>query len=131
MSPARSQPRARGQGPGFHLSLLGSYAALAIGLTWPLATHLDTHVIRAKWFYDSMVNIMILGSRIDALADQGPIGLFENYFCAPLHNTIVYNENHLALSLLYAPFYLLSDDPLLPTRPRTRVQAPAGQRVQP
>ena len=40
------------------------------------------------------------------------MSLYDDYFFAPLPNSIAFNENHFGLSLLFAPFYLLSGNPL-------------------
>jgi hypothetical protein len=94
--------------------LLG-FAALAVAMTWPLARHLATHVVKAKWYYDSMVNIHILGSRMHyALGMSESLkSVYDNYFCAPTPYSIANNENHFGLALLYAPFYVATRDPLL------------------
>ena len=95
--------------------VLIGFVALAVAMTWPLARHLATHVVRAKWYYDSMVNIHILGSRMHyALGmSQSLKSVYDNYFCAPTPYSIANNENHFGLALLYAPFYLMTRDPLL------------------
>ena len=99
---------------GRQLAIFAGYVALAVAMTWPLATRLPTHVVNAKWHYDSMVNMMILGSRVHyALGVATLPSPFDNYFCAPVPLSIAYNENLFGLSLLYAPFYLATRDPLL------------------
>jgi hypothetical protein len=91
------------------------FAVLAIAMTWPLATRLGTHVVDAKWHYDSMVNIHVLGSRMHFMQGraEGLKSVYDNYFCAPTPYSIANNESHFGLVLLYAPFYLATDDPLL------------------
>jgi hypothetical protein len=91
------------------------FALLAVAMTWPLATHLGTHVVDAKWHYDSMVNIHVLGSRMHYAQGraEGLKSIYDNYFCAPTPYSIANNESHFGLVLLYAPFYLASNDPLL------------------
>ncbi len=81
-------------------------------MTWPLAVRSWDHVLEAIYYWDAYCNTMILGSRVDAALGQGPLNLWENYFFAPLPRTIVFNENHFGLSLLFAPFYLISQNPL-------------------
>jgi hypothetical protein len=96
------------------LAIFAGYVALAIAMTWPLASHMPTHVVGAKWSYDSMVNMMILGSRLHhAMGVETLPSAYDNYFCAPVPLSIAYNENLFGLSLLYAPFYLATRDPLL------------------
>lgn len=91
------------------------FVALAVAMTWPLATHLSTHVVNAKWHYDSMVNIHVLGSRMHYAMgrSEGLKSVYDNYFCAPTPYSIANNESHFGLVLLYAPFYLATNDPLL------------------
>lgn len=97
-----------------HLAALLSFGAMSVAMTWPLATHLGTHVIRAKWHYDAMVNLMILGSRMHWLLGIGNLqSVYDNYFCAPVPLSIANNENLFGLSLLYAPFFIVTRDPLL------------------
>lgn len=79
----------------------------AVLLTWPLAAHAGSGVVRAIYFWDAYCNTMIMGSRVDALLGLGPLSLYDAYYFAPLPNAIVYNENHFGLSLLFAPFYLM------------------------
>lgn len=91
------------------------FVVLAVAMTWPLATRLGTHVVDAKWHYDSMVNIHVLGSRMHFMQgrSEGLKSVYDNYFCAPTPYSIANNESHFGLVLLYAPFYLATDDPLL------------------
>jgi hypothetical protein len=100
---------------GRQLAIFGGYVALAVAMTWPLATRLGSHVVEAKWHYDSMVNIHVLGSRMHFVQDrsEGLQSIYDNYFCAPTPYSIANNESHFGLALLYAPFYLATDDPLL------------------
>lgn len=98
-----------------HTAVLLAFAALSLAMTWPLGANLATHVVHAKWHYDSMVNIHILGSRLhyalglsDSLAS-----VYDNYFCAPTPFSITNNESHFGLSLLYAPLFIATSDPLL------------------
>jgi hypothetical protein len=97
-----------------HGAVLLAYVALAVAMTWPLATHLATHVVRAKWYYDSMVNIHILGSRVHYAMGMSESlrSAYDNYFCAPTPYSIVDNENHFGLAVVYAPFLLVTQDPL-------------------
>jgi len=102
------------QALGRQLAIFGGYVVLAIAMTWPLVTRLPTHVVDAKWHYDSMVNMMILGSRMHyAMGVPTLPSPYDNYFCAPVPLSIAYNENLFGLTLLYAPFYLATHDPLL------------------
>ncbi len=92
-------------------------AVVAIGatllLTWPLAADPGHHVLEAAFHWDAYTNAMIMGSRVDAALGQSALFIYDNYFFAPLPNTIVFNENHFGLSWLFAPTYLLTAQPLL------------------
>ena len=81
-------------------------------MTWPLAIHAGRGVLAAIYFWDAYTNAMIMGSRVDAALGRAPLSPFDNYFFAPLPRSIVFNENHFGLSVLFAPFYLLSQSPL-------------------
>jgi hypothetical protein len=96
-----------------HVIVLLAYAVFAVAMTWPLATHLSTHLVNAKWFYDAMTNIMILGTRVQYMLGRSTLGLYDNYFCAPIPYSIVFNENLFGLSLIYLPIYLITGSYLL------------------
>jgi hypothetical protein len=85
----------------------------AILMTWPLLPQAGQLILRAAYHWDAYCNTMLLASRVDALTGSGPLALYDSYYFAPLRNSIVYNENHFGLSLLFAPFYLLTGAPLL------------------
>lgn len=98
----------RAAGPAIRPLAAAAVAILsAILMTWPLAAHAGSGVLRAIYFWDAYCNAMIMGSRVDALLGLGPLSLYDAYYFAPLPNAIVYNENHFGLSILFAPFYLL------------------------
>ena len=81
-------------------------------MTWPLAREGGDHVLEAIYHWDAYTNAMIMGSRVDAVTGRGPLSLYDNYFHAPLPDSIVFNENLFGLSLIFAPLYLASDNPL-------------------
>jgi len=81
--------------------------------TWPLAANAREFVLRAIFHWDAYTNAMIMGSRVDAALGRAPMTLHDTYYFAPLRNSIVFNENHFGLSLIFAPFYLISGKPLL------------------
>jgi hypothetical protein len=81
-------------------------------MTWPLAREAGDHVLEAIYHWDAYTNTMILGSRVDAVLGRGPLSLYDNYFHAPLPNSIVFNENHFGLSLIFAPLYVITGNPL-------------------
>src|SRR6187549_1092993 len=86
--------------------------ASAILMTWPLALSAGHQVLQAAYYWDAYTNAMIMGSRVDAALGRAALSLYDNYFFAPLPNSIVFNENLFGLSLLFAPLYLLSRNPL-------------------
>lgn len=98
-----------------HAAAFFGFAVLSVLMTWPLAANLGTHVVKAKWYYDSMVNLHILGSRVHYALGLSPglQSVYDNYFCAPTPYSISVNENHFGLSLLFAPFFIVTGDPLL------------------
>jgi hypothetical protein len=107
-------PRRRFAAALHHLAVLIGYGVLSVATTWPLARSAATHVVEAKWHYDSMVNMMILGSRMHYALGMGALhSIYDNYFCAPVPLSIAYNENLFGLTLLYAPFFVATRDPLL------------------
>jgi hypothetical protein len=81
-------------------------------MTWPLAQSAGQSILRAIYYWDAYTNAMIMGSRVDAALGLGPLGLHDDYYFAPLPRSIVFNENHFGLSLIFAPFYLLTQHPL-------------------
>ena len=114
MSETASTARSLSSRAAQHGAALLAYVGLAVGMTWPLASHLETHVVKAKWHYDSMVNMMILGSRMHHALGIGSLeSVYDNYFCWPVPLSIANNENLFGLVWLYAPYYLITRDPLL------------------
>jgi hypothetical protein len=95
-----------------HLTVALVAVGTSILMTWPLALNAGHQVLRAAYFWDAYTNAMIMGSRVDALLGRGSLSLYDNYFFAPLPYSIAFNENLFGLSLLFAPFYLLSHNPL-------------------
>lgn len=81
-------------------------------MTWPLAESAGDHILKPPYYWDAYTNAMIMGGRVDALLGRGPLSLYDDYFFAPLPNSIVFNENLFGLSIVFAPFYLLSGQPL-------------------
>jgi hypothetical protein len=97
----------RAHGAAFFVAVLTS-----ILMTWPLAASASRGVLRAIYYWDAYTNAMIMGSRVDAALGLAPLSLYDDYYFAPLADSIVFNENHFGLSLLFAPFYLISQNPL-------------------
>ncbi len=97
---------------GAHLLAALASVAAAVLMTWPLARDAGDHILAAIYHWDAYTNAMIMGGRVDAVLGRGPLSLYDNYFFAPLPNTIVYNENLFGLSLIFAPLYLITENPL-------------------
>jgi hypothetical protein len=95
-----------------HLAAAIAALGAAVLMTWPLAREAGDHILAAIYHWDAYTNTMIMGSRVDAALGRGPLSLYDDYFHAPLPNSIVFNENHFGLSLIFAPFYLASGNPL-------------------
>jgi len=85
----------------------------AVLMTWPLAANAGHAVLQAIYYWDAYTNAMLMGSRVDAALGRGPLSLYDSYYFAPLPQSIVFNENLFGLSIFFAPFYLLSGNPLL------------------
>jgi len=109
---SKAEARARAGRTRQHaLAALGALA-VAVLMTWPLAQTAGSAVLGAAYYWDAFTNAMIMGGRVDAALGRGPLSLYDDYFFAPLPNSIVFNENLFGLSLLFAPFYLVTGEPL-------------------
>ncbi|HET7542134.1 MAG TPA: hypothetical protein VFK05_19840 [Polyangiaceae bacterium] len=95
-----------------HLLALLLAALLSIVMTWPLAESPGHQLLGAAYYWDAYTNVMLMGSRVDAALGRGTLSLYDSYYFAPLSHSIAFNENHFGLSFVFAPFYLLSDNPL-------------------
>lgn len=96
----------------WHLPAAFGALGAALLMTWPLAIRASDHVLGAAYYWDAYTNTMIMTGHVDAVLGRGPLSLYDNYFFAPLPHTVAFNENLFGLSLLFAPFYLLSNNPL-------------------
>jgi hypothetical protein len=96
-----------------HLAAAVGALLVSVLMTWPLAVQATDHVLGAMYFWDAYTNTMIMGGRVDAALGRGPLSFYDNYFFAPLPNTTAFNENLFGLSLIFAPLYLISGNPLL------------------
>lgn len=118
VEPMTPLPPQRLRAAALHIGVWLGYVALAVLLTWPLAQHLQDHVLDAPYSWDALTNTMILGTRVQnvlgAFQDgYGAGGAYDAYFFAPIPQTIAFNENLFGLSLLFAPIYLISHEPIL------------------
>lgn len=96
-----------------HLAAATVAVLAAVLMTWPLSRSPSDHILDAAFHWDAYTNAMIMGGRVDALLARGPLSFYDDYFFAPLPHSIVYNENLFGLSLIFAPFYLAGQNPLL------------------
>jgi hypothetical protein len=102
-------PRAR---TAEHVGAAAAAVAAAVLMTWPLARHVTDHVLGAAYYWDAYANTMIMGGHVDAVLGRGPLSLYDSYYFAPLPHSIVFNENLFGLSLIFAPLYLVTGNPL-------------------
>jgi hypothetical protein len=96
-----------------HLGAVIVAVASALLFTWPLAVNARSHVLGASFHWDAYTNAMIMASRVDAALGRAPMSIYADYYFAPLPDSIVFNENHFGLSLIFAPFYLTCGNGLL------------------
>jgi hypothetical protein len=95
-----------------HLGAVVVAVASALLFTWPLAVNARSHVLGAIFHWDAYTNAMIMGSRVDAALGRAPMSIYASYYFAPLPDSIVFNENLFGLSLVFAPFCLISGNGL-------------------
>jgi len=95
-----------------HALALSIAVCASILQTWPLSRDPGHQLLGAAYYWDAFTNAMLMGSRVDAALGRSALSLYDSYYFAPLPHSIVFNENHFGLSLLFAPFYLLGDNPL-------------------
>ena len=112
MAVPMAERRARARGLRKQAFVALAAVAAAVLMTWPLARDAGSDVLAAIYYWDAFTNAMIMGGRVDAALGRGPLSLYDDYFFAPLPRSIVFNENLFGLSLLFAPFYLATSDPL-------------------
>ncbi|HEV7765999.1 MAG TPA: hypothetical protein VGQ76_13425 [Thermoanaerobaculia bacterium] len=93
---------------GRHVAIFAFYAALAVVLTWPLASQLDTTVSDLG---DPLLVTWILDWTSHALLHQ-PLSLFHApmYYPAPL--TLAYSEHLTGIALLLLPLHIAGVPPL-------------------
>lgn len=96
-----------------HAIALFAFFLLSVVMTWPLLLDMKGSVISSKYYWDAFTNTAIMGAHIQNLLRVGVGGLYDNYFFAPIPNSIVFNENLFGLSLFYAPVYLLTNESIL------------------
>jgi len=95
-----------------HLGALLTAAGASVLMTWPLARGMGDHILKAIYWWDAFTNTMVMGARVDAATGRAALSLYDSYYFAPISDTITFNENHFGLSLIFAPFYLATGNPL-------------------
>src|SRR5213075_95535 len=94
--------------PSFSRCLLSAvcylvfYLVLAIGLTWPLATQLDTAVADHG---DPLLNAFIIDWNCHALT-HAPLQLFDAPIFHPAKFPLAFSEHMTGVALLVLPFHL-------------------------
>ena len=103
MSDRTDQPDRGGRRPdlgprlGLHLGVLGLYLLLAIALTWPLVTHIATHVPGVpQWAFDESTFVWNIWYFKHALIDN---------LASPLHSELIYYPLGIDLVLYTYNFY--------------------------
>ena len=85
------------RGARLHLGVLGLYVLLAIGLTWPLVTHITTHVPGVpQWAFDESTFVWNIWYFKHALVDN---------LASPLHSELIYYPLGIDLVLYTYNFY--------------------------
>ncbi|HEY2094733.1 MAG TPA: hypothetical protein VGJ81_22975 [Thermoanaerobaculia bacterium] len=94
--------------PANHVGAFALYALLAVALTWPLATHLDTFVADRG---DPLLNCWIIDWGGYALTHQ-PLHLFDAPILHPAKLPLAFSENMTGIDLAVLPFHLAGASPL-------------------
>jgi hypothetical protein len=88
-----------------HLLVLALYTALALGLTWPLVSHLSTHVPGSyTWAFDEYTFVWNTWWLRHALFDLGQNPLYSSHIFYPLGISLVLYTYNLFNALLSLPF---------------------------
>jgi hypothetical protein len=84
------------------------YLALALAITWPLASHLTTALADLG---DPFVNMWIIDWVGHALT-HAPLHLYDSPIYYPGHLSLAYSENLVGIALLVLPFHLAGASPI-------------------
>ncbi|HEY2322419.1 MAG TPA: hypothetical protein VGJ82_06090, partial [Thermoanaerobaculia bacterium] len=92
-----------------HLAAFALYVALAVALTWPLATHLNTYVADRG---DPLLNCWIIDWGCYALT-HSPLHLFDAPILHPAKFPLAFSENMAGIDLAVLPFHIAGAAPLV------------------
>src|ERR1051326_7995780 len=92
-----------------HAGAFLAYVLLAVALTWPLATHLNTYVADHG---DPLLNCWIIDWGCYALTHQ-PLHLFDAPIFHPAKYPLAFSENMTGIDLAVLPFHLAGAAPLV------------------
>jgi hypothetical protein len=96
-----------------HIIVLALYTLLALGLTWPLATHLATHIPgSAVWAFDESTFVWNMWWFKFSLLDLGQSPLHTNYIFYPLGIDLVLYTFNLFNAMLGLPLQMTLPLPL-------------------
>jgi hypothetical protein len=91
-----------------HVGAFAFYLALAVAMTWPLATELSTAVPDLG---DPLLNAWIVDWVCHALT-HAPLGLFDAPMYYPATNILAFSENMIGIALIVLPFHVAGLPPL-------------------
>lgn len=91
---------------------IAGFGVLTAIMLWPLPQVIGSHVLKAIYYWDAYTNAMAMSGRLRNVLGTGPGSHYTSYFFAPINDSIVFNESLFGLSLIYAPFELITDSPL-------------------
>jgi len=92
-----------------HAAVFALYVLLAVALTWPLATHLNTYVADRG---DPLLNCWIIDWGCYALT-HSPLHLFDAPVLHPAKFPLAFSENLVGIDLAALPFHVAGAAPLV------------------
>jgi hypothetical protein len=94
------------------LIVLGTFLVLSVGLTWPVALNLSTHIPMCGQPADPQHILYGLTSGTRALLED-PLQFFNATFFYPYPHSLSFLDQIVALCVMAAPVYLVSQDMIL------------------
>jgi hypothetical protein len=96
------------------LPLLGLYACLVAWLTWPLASHITTHLPapRPSVIFDLLFSAWAASWESHALTSD-PARFFDANIFHPTERALLYGPMGLGLLIYFLPVFVVSDNPAL------------------
>ncbi len=110
-----------------HLLILAlTFTIATVALTWPLSPQLWDHVVDARiygasgawWRQDIFLNLWILSWGTHALT-TAPLQMWNGNVLVPMNQALAGSEHMLGYQFLFAPLYLLTDNPVFATQALT------------